>query len=133
MSDCNGRYLCADGRIQTCPGHGLSDQSTDEHGHVGFLTWRSDDPCAWYATFDGAGVDEKVPWHLVGVGSQVANTDGDVYPVIYAGRDHWVILTGPHGGLSRSWQEQRVKQSEIGRSWHVIRAVPPAHTGTNDV
>jgi hypothetical protein len=113
------------------------------------LTWESNDPCVWDATCTtcvlgvvpsnpsaendedrvsdcpdckGTGVDEKIPLHLIGIGSRLSREDRTDL-IIVGKMDDIAFCVEPDGHA-----HQLIELAAIGRVWTVARAVPPAHT-----
>jgi hypothetical protein len=74
-------------------------------------------------TCGGTGVDETIPLRLVGVGSVVRSAvTGLSMVVVSRDADDWLTCADTDGAI------RIFPVTDLGSTWTVVRAVPPAHT-----
>jgi hypothetical protein len=100
----------------------FAELDVPEEDGMGAVTTR---PCP---SCDGTGVDETIPLHLIGVGSQLRDLSGGHKGLLVIAR----LWKGgfdfhPEYDSTACW----AAMSEIGQTFELVRAVPPAHTTTN--
>jgi hypothetical protein len=116
-----------DATCTTCKGRKqvFVELDVPEEDGMGAVTTRPCRPC------EGTGVDETIPLHLIGLGSELRDLTGSHHGTFVIARfmksfirDRDGFVYYPDDG-GECW----ALVSEIGDSFEVVRAIPPAHTG----